>query len=100
MLGTVDSLGNEIGLRSKTDGIAQQGKLEIRRGLENWKGAPTTASAIPPSHSSYGQPPHDTTGGVAGPGSAAPYGGGPGATKGDNGEGELMHVMLVAVSDL
>lgn len=96
MLGTVDSLGNEIGLRSKTDEIAQQGKLEIERGLENWKGVPTTASAISPSHSSYSQHPHDTTGGVAGSGGTAPYGGGFVAPKGDPGLGELEKTMLVA----
>jgi len=104
MLGTVDNLGNGIGLRSKTDEIAQQGKLEIERGLENWKGVPTTTAtttaAISPSHSSFGQHAHDTTGGVAGSGGAAPYEGVHGATKGDPGLGELEHIMFVAISNL
>jgi hypothetical protein len=95
MLGTVDSLGNQIGLRSKPDEIAQQGKLEIERGLENWKGVPTTASATSPSQSSYGQQAQDTTGGVAGSGGAAPYG-----FKGDPGPGELEHIIFVAISNL
>lgn len=99
MLGTIDSLGSDIGLRGKNDEIAQQGKLEIERGLDNWKGVSTTASAISPSHSAYGQHAHDTTGGVAGSG-AAPHGGGPVGKTGDPGIGELEAAILVTISDL
>ena len=99
MLGTVDNIGSQMGLRSKNDEIAQQGKLEIQRGMENWKGTPsTTPSAISPSQSAYGQHAHDTTGSVAGPGAAAPYEGKPGGTTEHPGLGK--HIILVVTSNL
>ncbi|KIM47293.1 hypothetical protein M413DRAFT_440744 [Hebeloma cylindrosporum] len=85
MLGTVESLGKEIGLRSKDDDIAQQGKLEMERGLENWKGSPTTSSAISPSQSATGYQAQGTTGSAAVSGATAPHGGGLGGPTGEPG---------------
>ena len=89
MLGTVDDLGSQMGLRSKNDEIAQQGRLEIQRGKENLKGISSAPPAISQSQPAYGQHAHDTTG----PGDAAPYEGKPGGTTEHPGLGK--HIIIV-----